>query len=100
MTYTYFFYEKAQEEYEESLNWYLERSNEVAEKFVEAFDKAIQFICSNPWKGRNRYKEFYEVSLERFPFSIIYIVEKETLEIIISAVYHHKRNPQTKYQKV
>jgi plasmid stabilization system protein ParE len=39
---------KAQIEYEESFNWYSERSEQAAINFVESVEESIALICSQP----------------------------------------------------
>lgn len=53
------------------------RSPDAAEKFVQAIDNSLNLMCNNPTRCRNKYKNFYELSLKKYPFTIIYIIEKE-----------------------
>jgi plasmid stabilization system protein ParE len=98
MSFRYILHEKAQADYESSLIWYLERSQQAAENFVLEIDKGIQLICNNPTRWSNKYKHYYELSLKIFPFTIVYSIEEKQV-IVISAIYHHKRNPKRKYRK-
>lgn len=59
MSYGYIFHQKAQEDYEESIRWYLERSLLAAENFVKAIDNTLELICEHPTRWRNEYKDFY-----------------------------------------
>lgn len=99
MSYTYSLLEEAQQDYEESLNWYAERSLQAAEKFVITIESALQLICLNPTRWRNKYKKFYELSLRKYPFTIVYTIEEKERQITVSAIYHHKRNPRRKYTR-
>ena len=47
MTYSYILNLHAQQDYEQSLKWYSERSTDAAEKFVRAIDNALQLICDS-----------------------------------------------------
>ena len=100
MTYQYILHETAQEEYEEALQWYMERSEQAAENFIIAVDRSLQMICDHPTRWRNQYKHFYELGVKKFPYTIIYSVEKGNQLIIISSIYHHKRNPRKKYREI
>jgi plasmid stabilization system protein ParE len=93
------FLSEAQEEYEEALFWYLEKNIEVAESFVSAVDKALSMICNYPFRWRNELGEYREINLKRFPFSIVYLIDSNRALILITSVYHHKRNPESKYKK-
>ena len=75
MSYAYILPEHAQLDYEQSLEWYMERSVDAAEKFVVAIDNALQLICNNPTRWRNKYRSFHEISLKKYPFTIIYTID-------------------------
>lgn len=98
MSYRYILLEKAQADYETSLKWYVVRSQQAAENFVKAVDDGLQLICNNPSRWRNTYKKFYEINLKKYPFSIVYTIEEEQL-IVVTSIYHHKRNPRKKYSR-
>ena len=100
MSYSVTLQTDAQHEYEASLRWYMERSYPAAEKFVEAVDNALHLICENPTRWRNNYKNFYEISLKKYPFTVIYTIEKDEQLIVVLSIYHHKRNPKRKYRKL
>ena len=65
MSYTYILHKQAQKDYEQSLNWYLERSLDAGERFVKAVDNALQLLCDNPSRWRNKYKNFHEITLKK-----------------------------------
>lgn len=100
MSYSYIIHKNAQTDYEKSLEWYRNKSPDAAEKFVQAIDNSLKLMCNNPTRWRNKYKNFYELSLKKYPFTIIYIIEKEKSLIVVSSIYHHKRNPRGKYRKM
>jgi plasmid stabilization system protein ParE len=100
MSYAYILHKHAQLDYEQSLEWYMERSVVAAEKFVAAIDNALQLICDNPTRWRNKYKNFHEISLKKYPFTIIYTTEADNAIVVVSSIYHHKRKPKGKYRKI
>jgi plasmid stabilization system protein ParE len=97
MEFSYLLTKIAQNDYEVSLEWYLERSSQAAEKFMLAVDDTLELICNNPYRWRNQYKNFYQLTLKKYPFTIIYIIEEAV--IIVTAIYHQKRNPKKRYRK-
>ena len=99
MVYKYIFLSEAQEEYEEALYWYLEKGISVAENFVNAVDNALLLICDHPLRWRNFFDIYFELSLKKFPFNIVYIVDSERKLVIVTSVYHHRKNPEKKYRK-
>lgn len=90
----------AQKEIEASVNWYLERSYRAAENFVLAIEQTIDLICSHPYRWRNEYRNYYELGLKDYPFTIIYTINDENKFIAIVAVYHQKRKTQGKYRRL
>ena len=98
MTYSYIFHSKAQEEYEQSVRWYSERSLQVSTKFIIAVNAALKLICDNPGRWRNGYKNYYELGVKKYPFNLIYVIEPANKRVVITAVYHGKRNPKRKYR--
>lgn len=99
MPYKYIFHEHAQKDYENSLQWYAQRSVKAAENFVLAVEDALQLICLHPARWRNVYKEYHELGLKKYPFTIIYTIETSTQTVVIQTIYHHKRSPKRKYKK-
>lgn len=96
--YNYLVEPKAQKEYDESIEWYSERSELAAINFIKSVDAALLLITKKPYQFKNTYKNFREVSLKKYPFAIIYSVEENLKIIIIVSIYHHKRNPKKKYK--
>jgi len=99
MPFKYILLEEAQIDYEESLQWYAVRSGPAAINFVKAVETALNLICSNPKRWRNKYKNYHELGLRKYPFSIIYIIDVEKALVIVTAVYHHKRNPKKRFKR-
>lgn len=100
MRYKYLLHEHAQQDYETSLQWYAERSEHAAENFIMAVDDALQLICEHPTRWRNNYKNYHELGLKKYPFTIIYTIEANKQLVVVSSIYHHKKNPKKKYTKV
>lgn len=97
MIYQYSFSAKAQKDYEESLEWYVEKSIQAAEGFVEAVDYALNQISTYPGRYRNTYRHYYEIGLKKYPFVLIYSIEEKEELIIIWKVFHYKKNPKKKF---
>jgi plasmid stabilization system protein ParE len=89
----------AANEYEGAYSWYFERSVKAAENFVIAIDEAIHAICANPHRYRNSYKELREILVKKYPFYLIYLIDERKKTILITSVYHNKRDPDKKYAK-
>ena len=97
--YKYILHEHAQQHYETSLQWYAERSEQAAENFILAVDDTLQLIAEHPARWRNSYKNFHELGLKKYPFTIIYTIEPDKQLVIVTSIYHQKRNPKKKFRK-
>lgn len=65
MSYRHVLQLKAQQDYERSLHWYAERSEQAAINFVKAVEHAFELICEYPFRWPNKYKHYHEISLKK-----------------------------------
>ena len=100
MSYSIAYQQRAINEYEEATIWYRERSEQAAENFEVSVKQKIGILRDNPIQYKKTYKEFQEVRLRKYPFNIIYLIDDTKMLIIISSIYHDKRNPNKKYRKL
>ena len=83
---------EALREIDDAFEWYLDRSLQAAEAFVQEVDRAVALIASAPtiWPhfeaGTRRY------ILRKFPYDIVYREIAAGIEVV--AVAHHKRRPR------
>jgi mRNA-degrading endonuclease RelE of RelBE toxin-antitoxin system len=61
--------------------------------------KKLKRICSAPTLYKITYKKYREASLKKFPYSLVYLINEKAKTILITSIYHHKRNPRRKYIK-
>lgn len=97
MKYQITFRERASREYLDSLLWYQVRSTDAAEHFIKGIDETLESIAANPKRFRNTYKDFYEASVKRFPFSIVYFIDEAEKRIVIISIFHFRRSPRKKF---
>ncbi len=88
---------RAAKEYLEAIIWYKERSLQAAENFVKAVNEAFSNIELRPEYYRNSYKQFHEITLKKYPYTIVYFIDKEQNSIVITTIFHHKRDPKKKF---
>lgn len=81
----------AERDISDALGWYRKRNALAAEGFrAEVFD-AVDRIAAAPW-GRPADGEGNRMRvLKRFPYSVFYAVEGQTITLL--AVAHHRRRP-------
>ncbi len=86
-------------EYKDAVVWYKERSAKSAENFVGQVKEKIDKICHSPLRYPRTYKHFRETSLRKYPYFLVYFIDENKKMIIITSVFHQKRNPKKKYTK-
>lgn len=85
-------------EYESAIHWYLQRSEHAAENFKISVLEKIEVLRKNPYQYKRIYKKFHEVTLKKYPYSIIYFLDEQGKTIIISSIHHHKLDSRKKYK--
>ena len=97
--YRFIIHPDAQQEYEQSIEWYWFRSPQATENFITTIASTIDNICSNPQRFQNTFNDYYELGVKKFPFSIIYTIDDINKLVEITSIFHHSRNPKKKYKK-
>lgn len=85
------FHQEAGREFDEAVDWYRAQSATVARAFLREVHRALDLISRNPeswpvFEGNAR-----RILLRRFPFAVIYRLEREVVFVI--AVAHGRRRP-------
>lgn len=81
----------AQHDFDESFDWYAERSAFVAQRFANAVDSALARIARNPQVLAQVDRVHQECPVKKFPFRVVFRqLEDQTL---IVAIAHAKRRP-------
>ncbi len=86
-------------EYKHAVKWYKEHSAKAASDLVTEVRERIWDICHDPLRYRNTYRDLRELSLKKYPYFIVYLVDDKRKKIVITSFYHHKKNPKKKYKK-
>ena len=81
----------ARRDYDESFDWYAERSSIAAERFSNAVDAALERIATNPEWFAFIDTRHQECLVQRFPFRIVF--RDEPTRVLVVAVAHAKRRP-------
>lgn len=99
MVYQYMFNPVAADEYEDAFDWYEQKSIIAADNLIVAVQDAITAICANPYRYRNTYKNLRELTLKKYPYNLIYLIDENKKLITVISLYNHKRHPKGKYDK-
>ena len=79
---------EARQDFDESYDWYAERSAQAAIRFADAVDQALQRVAEDPERFAARDGVHRECPVRRFPFRIA------DDRILVAAVAHAKRHPR------
>jgi len=90
MAYTVDFTVAAEADLDKIIEWYNQFDVALANDFLKRMNTVIQDIAKNPLLTQKIYKSYRKSNISRFPYKLIYRVEKQA--IIIIAITHHKRN--------
>jgi plasmid stabilization system protein ParE len=91
MTYRLIIRPEAEFDLEDAFAWYESQDPGLGSEFVRSIDACISTIGRNPLSYRLIYQDARRALVRRFPYSIFYVVEEDTVFVI--GVFHSKRNP-------
>lgn len=93
------FHQKAKQEYTTSFVWYGLKLKGLEERFRLAVDALLEKLSQNPEYYSYSKVPFREAALRKFPFTIVFTINKEEKRVFIAAIYHSKRNPKHKFRE-
>ncbi len=89
---------EAEKDLTEAFVWYEEKRRGLAFDFLLQVDAGLRFIARNPEIYAPAYKGTRKHIIKRFPYKIIYLVEKQ--RIIILGVIHGRRSPKVLKERI
>jgi plasmid stabilization system protein ParE len=98
MSYKLILKKRALKEYNESFSWYGQRSIQAGVNFDTQVKLILAKIEKQPDLFRKSYKKFREAKTKKFPYSIIYFIDEKENQIVITSIFHQKRNPGLKFK--
>lgn len=97
MMYEYVIDLKAQDEIEQSFEWYVTRSAVAADGFLAELEDVFRLVCLEPRLWPMYEYGLREVVMDRYPFTVVYLVDVKAKLVVIISVFHHSRHPKGKY---
>ena len=91
MSHTLEFRPEAERELEEAVAWYESQQPGLGDAFLNRIETALERISDFPLAGPAVHDDVRRHLLDRFPHSILYIVEETG--IVIVAIFHGRRDP-------
>ena len=98
MGYLITFRKRAATEYIEAVAWYKERSLQAAENFIFLIQQTLTQIETQPDYFKKSFKNFHEAKTQKYPYSIVYFLDEKKKRIVITTIFHNKRNPKRKFR--
>ena len=91
MTLRVVFRRAAKEEFDNAAIWYEERQTGLGGQFTSEVKNAVELASIDPERFPAKYRAIRCVQVCRFPYSVFYL--HESLQIVVLAVFHARRNP-------
>jgi plasmid stabilization system protein ParE len=85
------FTQTARAELIEAQDWYEAEASGLGRRFREAIDALTERMSANPLQFPMLYKNVRRALLRRFPYSLFFVIEDDTLLVI--ACFHASRDP-------
>ena len=73
--------------------YYSTINKDLGKEFLEKIDDTFQRIEDNPKQFPKIYRKLRRALLNKFPYSILFVVEK--LDAVVLAVFYQNQNPKT-----
>ena len=82
----------ADKEVDDAAAWYEEQAEGLSRDFLDELDRAVRLIRIYPLLAQQIEPELRRFLFARFPYSLIYGIDQET--IVVIAVAHQRREPR------
>ena len=84
---------KARADFDEAFDWYEQQRTGLGVEFAERVQSVFDRIASTPEIHPLVYRDVRKASVRPFPYAVIYRIRND--RVVVLAVFHDKRNPET-----
>ena len=91
VVFTVIFTQAARRETTEAQDWYEAEANGLGRRFRQAVDVVVERVSTNPRQFPVVLRNVRRALLRRFPYSLFFILENET--VLVIACFHASRDP-------
>lgn len=98
MRYSLYLTEEAIKDIESAAGWYDSKQEGVGSEFSGTVISYLEYLTGNAHSHPKVYKEYRELVMKRFPYVIVYRIEKEK-EVIILGVIHTRKHPSSRRKR-
>lgn len=78
---------------------YDDKWNGLGDRFMQEVETKLSQVKKTPERYSEKKLGFREVSIDVFPYLIIYKINKRKKIVAISSIFHTKKDPKKKYSK-
>jgi plasmid stabilization system protein ParE len=89
---------EAELEFDEAFDWYEQQQTGLGIHFLECVTEVLERVESFPEAYETVVEDVRRAVVRKFPYVILYKVEPS--QILVLAVFHSKRDPQTWHDRV
>ena len=82
----------ANQEVAEAVQWYDEKAEGLGREFLDELDRVVRLVRAYPLMAILIEEEVRRFLFTRFPYSLVYGIEQDT--IVVIAVAHQHREPR------
>lgn len=82
----------ADREVDEAVVWFEQQAEGLSRDFLDELDRAVRLVKRHPYLAAEIEPEIRRFLFARFPYSLIYGIDLET--IVVIAVAHNHRKPR------
>ena len=82
----------ANQEVTDAVQWYDEKAEGLGREFLDELDRVVRLVRAYPLMATQIEEEIRRFLFIRFPYSLIYGIDQET--IVVIAVAHQHREPR------
>jgi plasmid stabilization system protein ParE len=83
---------RAQNEIENAIDYYALYSTDAPLNFIAVLNEAYTTLETNPF-FRVRYKNIRSLKINKFPYSLYFIINDDNNTVRVLSCFHNKRNP-------
>jgi hypothetical protein len=87
---------KARKEFLTAVEWYEEQKDGLGGEFIKEIEQSLNLTRKNPNHYPLKINHFNEFVVKKYPYILIYKITSSSSEIIITSIFHAKRNPTLK----
>ena len=82
----------ADREVDDAVQWYEAKEDDLSREFLDEFDRVVRLVRLYPYAGTQVEAEIRRFLFTRFPYSLIYGIDDETILVIAVANQHREPN--------